>query len=117
MPVSEFGKGVGRFSSPLRGVEMPAMPHMGQDTMRYVQSFFELSLGADALQLVISSLAVGVFSDHGCVADGPEVTSSVSSRTAEMFRKDKGLEMWLWIVDATEPPHGEESLLPACTEA
>jgi len=63
--------GVGRFSRPLRGVGVLAMPESGLDTMRRD----EVPPGARVLRLLVPSVAVGVFSDcHFVVADGVEVT-------------------------------------------
>jgi hypothetical protein len=67
---SGLGMGVGRFSRPLRGVGVITMPDAGLDTTRRV----ELPLGAGGLQLHVPSVAVGVFIECHCVADGVEVT-------------------------------------------
>jgi len=64
-----LGMGVGRFSRLLRGVGMIAMPDLGLDTTRPD----ELPLGAGVLLLHVPSVAVGVFIDRRCVADGVEV--------------------------------------------
>jgi len=66
---SLLGMGVGRFSRPLRGVGMIAMPDSGLDTTRP----HELPLGAGVLLLYVPSVAVGVFIDRRCVADRVEV--------------------------------------------
>jgi hypothetical protein len=47
--VSGFGMGVGRFSRPLRGVGVLAMPDVGLHTMGCVKSVCEDSLGAGVL--------------------------------------------------------------------
>jgi hypothetical protein len=65
-----LGMGVGRFSTPRRGVGVITMPDGGLDTTRRV----EVPPGAGVLQLLVPSVAVGVFVDHRCVADGVEVT-------------------------------------------
>jgi hypothetical protein len=62
--------GVGKFSRPLRGVGVIAMPNAGLDTTRRV----EVPLGDGVLRLLVTGVAVGVFIDHRCVADGVEVT-------------------------------------------
>jgi len=43
---SGLGMGVGRFSRPLRGVRVLAMPDAGLDTMRHIESVCEVPLGA-----------------------------------------------------------------------
>jgi len=71
---SGFGMGVGRFSRPLRGVGVLAMPDAGLDTMRPVESVCVIPLGAAGLRLLVPGVAVGVIIDRRCVADGVEVT-------------------------------------------
>ena len=71
---SGFGMGVGRFSRPLRGVEVLAMPDAGLDTTRHFESVCVILLGAGVLRLLVPGLAVGVIIDRRCVADGVEVT-------------------------------------------
>jgi len=46
---SGLGMGVGRFSRPLRGVGVLAMPDTGLDTTRRVESVCEVPLGAGVL--------------------------------------------------------------------
>jgi len=46
---SGVGMGVGRFSRPLRGVGVLAMPDAGLDATRRVQSVCEVSRGAGVL--------------------------------------------------------------------
>ena len=65
-----LGMGVGRFSRPLRGVGVLAMPDAGLDTTRRV----EVPPGAGVLRLLVPGVAFGVFVDRRCVADGVEVT-------------------------------------------
>ena len=67
---SGLGMGVGRFSRPRRGVGMITMPDAGLDTMRRV----EVPPRAGVLRLLVPVVAVGVFVDRRCVADGVEVT-------------------------------------------
>jgi len=67
---SGLGMGVGRFSRPLRGVGVIAMPNAGLDTMRRG----EVPLGAGVLRLLVTGMAVGVFIDRRCAADRVEVT-------------------------------------------
>jgi len=67
---SGLGMEVGRFSRPLRGAGVITMPDAGQDTTQHV----EVPPGAGVLQLLVPSVAVGVFIDRRCVADGVEVT-------------------------------------------
>jgi len=67
---SGSGMRVGRFSRPLRGVGVIAMPDLGLDTTRRI----EVSLGAGVLRLLVPGVAVGVFINCCCVADGVEVT-------------------------------------------
>jgi len=70
---SGFGMGVGRFSRPLRGVGVLAIPDARLDTMRRVESVYIVPLGAGVLRLLVPGVAVGVIIDHRCVADGVEV--------------------------------------------
>jgi len=65
-----LGMGVGRFSRPLRGVGVIAMPNAGLDTTRHI----EVPPGAVVLRLLVTGMAVGVFIDRRWVADGVEVT-------------------------------------------
>ena len=71
---SGLGMGVGRFSRPLRGVGVLAMPDAGLDTTRRVESVCMVPLGAGVLRLLVPGVAVGVIIDSRCVADGVEVT-------------------------------------------
>jgi len=89
---SGFGMGVCRFSRPLRGVGVLAMPDAGLDTTQRVESVCMVPLGAGVLQLLVPGLAVGVIIDSRCVADGVEVTRCVISATRELFSEDKGVE-------------------------
>jgi len=86
MQASGFGMGVGRFSRPLRGVGVLAMPDAGLDTTRRVESVCEVPLGAGVLYLLVSGVAVGVIIDRHCVADG------LISATRELFSEDEGVE-------------------------
>jgi len=65
-----LGMGVGRFSRPLMGVEVIAMPNAGLDTTRRVA----VPPGAGVLRLLVTGMAVGVFIERQCVVDGVEVT-------------------------------------------
>jgi len=67
---SGLGMMVGRFSRPLRGVGVIAMPNAGLDTTRCVA----VPPGAGVLRLLVTGVAFGVFIDCRCVADGVEVT-------------------------------------------
>ena len=71
---SGLGMEVGRFSRPLRGVGVLTMLDAGLDTTRRVESVCEFPLGAVVLRLLVPGVAVGVFIDCRCVADGMEVT-------------------------------------------
>jgi len=71
---SGLGMGVGRFSRPLRGVGVRAMPDAGLDTMRRVESVGEVWLGAGVLLWLVRSMAVGVIIDRRCAVDGVKVT-------------------------------------------
>jgi len=71
---SGFKMGVGRFSSPLRGVGVLAMPDAGLDTTRLIESLCMVPLGAGVIRLLLPGVAVRVIIDHRCVADGVEVT-------------------------------------------
>ena len=66
--------GVGRFSRPLRGVAVLAMPDAGLDTTRRVESVCMVPLGDGVLRLLVPGVAVGVIIDHRCVVDGVKVT-------------------------------------------
>ena len=89
---SGFGMGVGRFSRPLRGVGVLAMPDGGLDMTRRVESVCLIPLGAGMSRLLVPGVAVGVIIDRRCVADGVEVTRSVISATRELFSEDEGVE-------------------------
>ena len=82
------GMGAGRFSRPLRGVGVIAMPNVGLDTTRRI----EVPPGAGVLRLLVTGLAVGVFIDRCCVADGVKVMCRVISATRELFSEDEGME-------------------------
>jgi hypothetical protein len=71
---SGFGMRVGRFSRPLRGVGVLAMPDAELDTTRHVESVCVIPLRAGVLRLLVPGVAVGVIIDHRCQADGVEVT-------------------------------------------
>jgi len=71
---SALEMGVGRFSRLLRGVGVLAMPDMGLDIMRCIESICKFPLGAGMLQLLVPGEAVGVFIDHRSVVNGVEVT-------------------------------------------
>jgi len=83
---SGLAMGVGRFSRPLRGVGVVAMPDMGLDTTRRVGSVCEVPLGASVLRLLVPGVAGGVIIDRRCVADG------VISATRELFSEDERVE-------------------------
>jgi len=89
---SGFGMGVGRFSRPLRGVGVLAMPDAGLDTMRRVESVCMVPLGAGVLRLLVPGVAVGVIIDSRCVVDGVEVMRCVIPATRELFSEDEGVE-------------------------
>ena len=84
--------GVGRFSRPQRGVGVLAMPGAGLDTTRRIESVCMVPLGAGVLRLLVPGVAVGVITDHRCVADVVEATSCVISATREFFTEDEGVE-------------------------
>ena len=65
-----LGMGIGRFSRPLKGVGVIAMPNAERNTMRCV----EVPHSAGVLRLLVPVVAVEVFINHRCVADGVEVT-------------------------------------------
>jgi hypothetical protein len=67
---SSLAMGVGRFARPLRGVGVIAMPNAGLDTTRRV----EVPPGAGVLRMLVTGVAVAVFIDRHCVADGVELT-------------------------------------------
>jgi hypothetical protein len=67
---SGLGMGVGRFSRARRGVGVITMLHAALDTTRRIA----VRPGAGVLLLHVPAVAVGVFVDRRCVADGVEVT-------------------------------------------
>jgi hypothetical protein len=67
--------GVGRFSSPLKGVGVLAMPDAELDTTRRIESVFVIPLGAGVFRLLDASVEVGVIIDRRCVGDRVEVKS------------------------------------------
>jgi len=69
---SGFGMGVGRFSRPLRGVGVLAMPDAGLDTTRRTQSVRVIPPAAGVLRLLVPGVAGGEIIDRLCVADGVE---------------------------------------------
>ena len=74
MCASGLAMGVGRFSSPRRGVPVLAMPDARQHTTRCVESVCEVPQGASVLQLLVPGMAVGGIIDRHYVVDGVEVT-------------------------------------------
>ena len=66
--------GVGRFSRPLRGVGVLAMPDSGLDMTRHVECVCVIPLGAGVLRLLVPGVAVGVIVDRRCVVDRVEAT-------------------------------------------
>jgi len=73
VPASGLGMRVGRFSRPLRGVGVLAMPDAGRDTTRCVESVCMVPLGAHVLRLLVPCVAVGANIDSRCVVDRVEV--------------------------------------------
>jgi len=98
---SGFGMGVGRFSRPLGGVGVLAMPDEGLDATWRVESACMVPLGAGVLWLFVPGVAVGLIIDYRCVVDGVEVTRWVISATRKLFNQDEGVEFWPWIVEGT----------------
>jgi hypothetical protein len=66
--------GQGRFSRPLRGVGVFAMPDAGLETTWLVESGCVVEWCAGGLRLVEPGVVVGRIIDHCCVADGVHVT-------------------------------------------
>ena len=89
---SGFGMGVGRFSRPLRGVGVQAMPDASLHTKQCIESAYEVPPSAGVLQLLVSGVVVRVFIDRSCVVDRVEVTHSVISATPALFSEDEGVE-------------------------
>jgi len=89
---SGFGMGVGRFSRPLSGVGVLAIPDAGLGTTRRVESVCIVTLGGGVLPLLVPGVAVGVFINSRCVGDGVEVTRCMISSTRELFNEDEGVE-------------------------
>jgi hypothetical protein len=71
---SGFGMGVGRFSRPLRGVGVLAMPDAGLDSTQRVESICKVPQGAGVLRLLVTGVAVAVFIDSCRVVDREEAT-------------------------------------------
>jgi hypothetical protein len=67
---SGLGLGAGRLARPRRGVGVITSPHVGLDTTQRV----EVLPDAGVLRLLVPSVAVGVFVDRHCEADGVEIT-------------------------------------------
>jgi len=74
MQASGLGMEVGRFSRPLRGVGVLAMPDAGLDTMRRVESVWKVAPGTRMLRLLVTGVMVGAFIDRRSVADGVVAT-------------------------------------------
>ena len=70
---SGLGMGVGRLSRPLRGVGVLAMPDAGLVTIQPVGSAYDVTRSAGVLRLLVPGVAVGIFIDSRCLADGVEV--------------------------------------------
>jgi hypothetical protein len=70
---SGFRMEVSRFSSPLRGVGVLAMPDAGLDTTRSVKYLCMVLMGAGVLQLLVPCMAVRAIIGCRFVADGVEV--------------------------------------------
>jgi len=99
-----LGMWVGKFSSPVSGVGVQAMPDEGLDTMWHVVSVLEDSPGAGELRLIGPSLAVGVRVYRRNIGDRMEATCWVISAMRELFSENEGVEFGPWIVDSTELP-------------
>jgi len=110
---SGLGMVVGRFSRPLRGVGVLAVPDAWQDSTWRIESDCEVHPVAGVLRLLVLGVVVGVCIECRCGADRVEVTLWAVTAMPEFFSKDEGVEFWPWIVEATEFPTGEVSLLPA----
>jgi len=108
--------GVFRFTWLRRGVGVLEMPDAGMDTAQRIESVYEVTTWAGGLRLLVPGVAVEVFIHHRCVADGMEAMRWIISATRELFNEDVGLDLWSWIVPATEFPLWVESLLPAGPE-
>jgi hypothetical protein len=66
---SGLGMGISWYSRPLRGVEVLAMPDMGLDATRWVESVCEVPPRAGVLRRLIPGVEVAVVIDLHCVAD------------------------------------------------
>jgi hypothetical protein len=84
--------GVGRFSRPLRGVGLVAMPDAGLDMTRRIESVCMVLLGAAVLRLLEPGMAFGIIIDRRCIPEVVEVTRCVISATRELCSKVEGLE-------------------------
>jgi hypothetical protein len=73
MRATGLGMVVARFSRPLRGVGVLAMPDGGLDTTRHIEYVCVIPLGTGVLHLLVPGVAVGVIIECSCVADRMEV--------------------------------------------
>ena len=64
---------VGRFSRPLGGVGVLAMPNAWPDTTQRVESVGDFPPDAGVLRLLVPGVAVGVFNDRCSAVDRVEV--------------------------------------------
>jgi len=81
-----FGMWVGRFSRPRREVGVIAMPDVGLDTTRCVESVCDIPLGAGVLRQLVPAVVVRVSIDRCCVARG------MICATRQLFSEDEGVE-------------------------
>jgi len=93
---SGFRMRVGRFSRPLSGVGVLAMPDVGLDATRHIGSLCEVPQGTGVLRLLVPCMAVGVpgmvvgvLIDCRYAADGMETRCWAISATRELFSKDE----------------------------
>jgi len=86
VPASGLGMAVGRFSRLLRGVRVLAMRDAGPDTLRRVESVWEVYLHAGVLRLLVHGVGVEVIIDRRWVAD------RVISAKRELLSEDEGVE-------------------------
>jgi len=111
-----FSMGVARLSRLLWGVGVWTMRDAELDTMGQVESVWEVPPGGGVLHLLVPITVVGEYIDHYCGVDAMDVMCWVISVTQTLFSKDKGVEFWPGMVQATELPPWDGYLLPAGME-
>ena len=84
--------------------------------MRGAIQHVTLSLSEVPLGAGVPRLEVGVFIDGRSVADRVEMISWVTSPKRELLSQDVVVDIWPWIVEASEHPPWEQFPLPGGTD-